>query len=279
MRLPARIFTLLLAVALIALAWWPHTNLQAEVEVDAGLKRALASFAAARTLGGLLAVATSAQVTIPVIGGVSASPAQILKPLQDLTQTFGDVMLAASVAFGVQKLLLAIGGHVFASAALTALAVAWLLLRWHGGVGSTRTAQRLAPVLLAVAVLRFAVPLTALASDGAWRLVMNAPYQAAQAQVESSAVALAPPSAAGAAGASPAPAAPWWDRLLDRARGLALTMPSFDSLRAASEAWVEGMVRLIAVFVVQTVLLPLAMLLTLWRGLRGLLGAAPTAPN
>lgn len=275
---PSRTASLLVVLAaclLLVAAWMPQTNARAQAEVDAGLQRALASFAAARALGGLLAVAMSAQVSATPGGvGITGSPAQTLKPLADLVQTFGDVMLAASVAFGIQKLLLALGGHAWANAALTVTALAWVALRL-GGMRAQPAARRLAPLLVALAVLRFAVPLVALVGHGAWHVVMASEYQAAQAQVEGERRPVP-------VTATPLPAADGFvDRLLEGPRRWLeqllqkqpLALPSYEALRDRTAAAVDGMVRLLALFVLQTVLLPLATLWLLWRALVALLRA------
>src|SRR4030042_1711880 len=77
-----------------------------------------------------------------------------LNPLNDLVERFSDLMLMASVAFGVQLLLLEMGMHWGMSLALTLAALAWACLYWKrldghpppppfpGGGGGRRAACR-----------------------------------------------------------------------------------------------------------------------------------------
>ena len=92
-------------------AWAAPLGEPARASVDAGLKRALVAFAAARTLGAVVSVAQGTQVDIKPGGvGVGTAPGQVLQPVNELVDHFATAMLAASVAFGVQRVLLDIGG-------------------------------------------------------------------------------------------------------------------------------------------------------------------------
>ncbi|MCU0929027.1 MAG: hypothetical protein MUE62_07545, partial [Burkholderiaceae bacterium] len=62
---------------LVVLAWWAPLDAAAERQVDAGLKRALATFAAARALNALISVAQGTEVALEPAGvGVTFTPGQ-----------------------------------------------------------------------------------------------------------------------------------------------------------------------------------------------------------
>src|SRR5512138_1985025 len=98
--------------ALIALAWIAPAENPAHEQVDAGLQRALVSFATARALNAVISLAQGTEVALHPAGfGINLSIGETLDPVNDLVERFAELMLVASVAFGVQKVLLTIGAH------------------------------------------------------------------------------------------------------------------------------------------------------------------------
>src|SRR5690606_16603911 len=120
-----------LAMATIVLcAWFLPLDTPASERVDAGLKRALASFATARALNAVISVAQGTELSAQPLGvGVNVAPGQVLDPVNDMVEQFSNLMLVASVSFGVQKVLIGIGGYWPVSALLTAAVLAWTWLR------------------------------------------------------------------------------------------------------------------------------------------------------
>jgi thiol:disulfide interchange protein len=93
--------------------------------------------------------------------GVVTAPGQLLDPLNDLIEQFSSLMLAASVAFGVQILLVEIGSSTLVSVALSVAALAWLgVALWR-----RRVPTWLTRALLVVAFVRFAAPISVMGSD------------------------------------------------------------------------------------------------------------------
>ena len=98
--------------AIVLCSWLGPLDAPATEQVDAGLKRALISFATARALNGVISVVQGTQVSAQPFGvGVNLTPGQLLAPLSELVKHFSDLMLAASIAFGIQKVLISIGGY------------------------------------------------------------------------------------------------------------------------------------------------------------------------
>ena len=134
---------LVLAVAAIVLgAWLAPIDAPASDRVDAGLKRALASFATARALNAVISVAQGTEVSAQPLGvGVNLAPGQALDPVNDVVEQFANLMLAASVSFGVQKMLIGGSGYWLVSVPLTvAIGVfsSWVMLRMKSFFCSAR---------------------------------------------------------------------------------------------------------------------------------------------
>src|SRR5689334_11398931 len=100
-----------LAAVVVALAWLKPLDHKAQGQIEAGLKRALATYAIARTLNGVISVVQETGVSVQPGGvGMTFAPGQFLDPLNDLVEQVSTIMLAVCVSFGVQLILLHIGG-------------------------------------------------------------------------------------------------------------------------------------------------------------------------
>jgi hypothetical protein len=227
--------------------------------VEAGLKRALVSFATARTLNAVISVVQGTQVSVQPGGvGVTFTPGQALDPINDLVEQFALLMLAASVSFGVQLALIKVGAFWGVSLLLTVVALAWAWSAWRRPPAN----EWLTRFLLALLLVRFAVPVVALGSEAAFELFLAQDYAAGQARIEFSADEISNLSAA-----STEPSADegvtdrmkrWWSQNTD-------VKKRFEELKEIAGRTIEHIIKLIVVFVLQTLVLPL---LLLWMLLR-----------
>src|SRR4051794_12673821 len=103
----------LVVLATLALAWAGPLDEFAKKNVGIALNRAMVTFATARTANALISLARSTTVSVPIIGGVTASPGQILAPVDELIEEFSALMLAASMALAAQRLLISLGSVVW----------------------------------------------------------------------------------------------------------------------------------------------------------------------
>ena len=261
-------FLVAVLVAVLLSAWVFPPDAMARRDTEAGLQRAVATFAAARALHAVLSVAQGTQVAVQPAGvGLTLAPGQALQPVTELVQQFSTLMLVACLAFGVQWLLLPITAHWAMSLAVSVAAAAWVASRWRGDSPGSR---RLAPLLVGLLLLRFAVPVIAAGNELTYRVFLADDYRVAQAAIG---------GAAGPVGLLPVPqageGAGWWERLrglpaeagalLGKAREVAATAADI-----AAHA-VDHLLRLLAVFVLQTLVLPLVFLWGLRRGVGVLL--------
>jgi hypothetical protein len=266
----------LFMLAAVACAWLAPLDAPAAGQVDAGLKRALISFASARALNAVISVAQGTELSVQPLGvGVTLTPGQLLDPVNDLIEKFSTLMLAASVAFGVQKALIAMGGWWAVSLALSAVALAWA---WFC-LRQRAIPAWLSRALLIMLMLRFAIPVVTLGSDLVWQKFLASDYQASQQGIDSTstqAAKLAPPQAAQSQG------------MLDRMKGWlaenADVKARFEDLKQAAEQATEHIIRLIVVFLLQTLVIPLLLLWALYALARGVFERAgrwppPAAPS
>jgi len=257
-RTPGRWLLVLAVLAMVACSWLGPFERVADAQVDAGLKRALVSFASARALNAAISFAQGTEIAVQPAGvGINLTVGQVLDPLNDLVEQFADLMLMASVAFGVQKVLLAVGAHAAVSALLTLVAAAWAycLLR------PVRVPLWLARLLVVLLLARFAVPAATLGGDVVFRGFLAADYQASQQAIAATAGEMerATPAAAGEG-----------ETVLERFRAWAGGQAGewksrFERLKSAIESATDHFVRLMVIFLLQTLIVPLLLLWLLAR--------------
>lgn len=266
MKFTRQIIAAFCLALVVACAWLAPMDVPATAQVDAGLKRALISFATARALHGVLSVVQGTQFSAQPLGvGVTLTPGQLLAPVNDLVKHFSDLMLAASVAFGVQKAIIAIGSYWLISIALTVVAVAW----GFAYLRQQRVLPWLSKLLVVLLMVRFAVPLVVIGTDVIWQKFLSADYVATQSAIDSAsgqAQKLSPAVVTGAESIS----------LLDRAKqwmsGVTDVKARFDEVKLAAERVTEQIIRLMVIFLLQTLILPVLLLWAIYAVVRGLVG-------
>jgi len=251
-------FLLLLVLAIVlATAWLKPLEIAAGEQIDAGLKRALVSFATARALNAIISVVQGTDVSIEPAGvGIKFAPGQALRPINDLVAQFAELMLAASVSFGVMKVLLGMGGHWVVSALLSIFALAWFGFRWRG----REFPVWLARVLLVLLLVRFAVPLVTVGSDALFQKFLDGDYAASQNAIDGNTAQLAtlslPPGDAGSGMGERIKA--WWSKNVDLAARI-------EKLKQVASLLTEHIVKLIVIFLMQTLVMPLFLFWALYR--------------
>jgi hypothetical protein len=262
------------SIALILVfAWLAPLDDAANQQIDTGLKRALVSFATARALNGIISVAQGTQLAVEPGGvGLVFAPGQLLEPINELVEQFSDLMLGASIAFGIQKVLVSIGAHWLSSLLLSFVALAGATLYWR----RQSFPAWLARLLLALLMIRFAIPIVTIGSDALFREFMAADYQASQQAIDLTSGQLAtfatPASATDGGQASTLEKfKSWWAQNAD-------LKAQVDKLKQGAEQAAEHIVRLMAIFLLQTLVIPLLLLWILYAFARSLLSFPARPP-
>jgi hypothetical protein len=254
-----RRLVLVVAVAImVAFAWRAPLDAAASQQVDAGLKRALLSFASARALNAIISVVQGTEVAVEPAGiGVIFTPGQVLDPVNDLVEQFSDLMLIASVSFGIQKMLISIGAYWLVSLSLSLAAVGWAFfyLRMQSVSGW------LTRILVVMLMVRFAVPVVAIGSEKLFQKFMAADYSASQQVIDTTSVQLGKLN-------PPAAAAPEDQGVLEKMKGWwsqnGDVKLRFEHLKQAAEHATENIIKLIVIFLLQTLVIPLLLLWALY---------------
>jgi len=235
---------------------------------DEALERSLYTYAVVRGINGIISVVQGTVIAAAPAGvGLSVAAGEILDPVNDLVERFSWVMLIATVALGIQKLLMEVGlwfgfSCLLPVAMLLVIVGIWRSTPW--GVRIKTLGLRLA--LIAV-IVRFGVPVMALASDRVYLLFLEKPYTEATRSLadinsEIRETSLGPSESPGGGSDS------WWERLdalFDGSEGLGNIKERLAILQEKIAGYAQHTLKLAAVFLLQTVVIPLAVLWGLLR--------------
>ena len=243
----------LLVAMIVACSWLNPFDSIALEDVDAGLKRTLIVFASARTLNAVVSVIQGTDLSIEPGGvGFKFSPGQALDPINDMIEKFSNLMLAASVSYGIQHILLSIGAHWLMSVVLTSAAILWgafFFIRPAIPVWATK-------LLVITIVLRFAVPTITMGNEVIYQSFLAKDYSTSQKLIETSAV--------DAMKITPQSALPGNTNVWEKMKSLNSqdfnVAAKIEGLSKAAEQWPEQIIRLMVVFLLQTLIMPLAFL-------------------
>jgi hypothetical protein len=268
------------AALLILLAFSRAIDHLGSDNTEQALVRALATYAVARALNGVISVAQGTEVAIEPAGvGVILTPGQILDPVNDLIERFSWVMLVSSASLGILNVLLSISAWIWLSVIMTAALLAMLYLQWAGSSRLSGTAITMVNRLVVLLVIvRFAAPAIAISSDLIYQQFLEPRYQTAITRLEKTTERIVEISNDTVPTDLPVPVDDDAS-LLDKAKQLyesaarSITqkidmqqrMQRYES--AASDASRHA-IDLIVVFVLQTILLPVFFLWVVWQLLK-----------
>jgi len=267
----------LAAIAAAALALTGAADSVSDDYADQAFKRGLVTFAIARALNGVISVAQGTEVAVEPGGvGVNFTVGQILDPINDLVEQFSSVMLVATSSLGLQNILLNMTGWWGVTAALGG-AVLFLIgaVWWPGGVsaGVKTLALRL---FLVMAFLRFALPVLIIGTHIVFSAFLEEEHDAATAVLEATSSEIREFNEE-QTGVEPGEASSFFGKLSEAIGSSIESLDvsgRIDRLKESASSASEQIVNLIVIFVMQTIILPLAFLWLFVEGLKGLASRA-----
>ena len=242
----------------IAFSWLQPLDTSAITQVDAGLKRALIAFATARTLNAVISVAQETQISFQLGVGATLAPGQILDPANDLIEQFGDLMLAASVGFGIMHFLIKIGAFWFFSLMLTAFGVVWLWLRWQ----NQTVPEWLMKAVIVLLFVRFSIPVVMIGSDLAFKQFMEPKYNQSMSAIKISSDEI------NKSGKAKREANGFIDTITNFPNSIKNAKDEMekklDELQQSADHLADHVVNLIVIFIMQTIVIPVVFLWILY---------------
>lgn len=260
-RIKAEVSLLLILcmLVLISVGWQEisHNHFTGGMEqesltyLDETMHKAGAAFLIARALNATLSVMQSFTIT-PFIGELSLG--EVLDPINDLVERFSLIMLLVTVAIGIQKLLMEIGISVnLTYVILLALFLILFSLFSRTKISKHRLRLMAYKLLLLVLLVRFAIPVTGLIGSHISSVFLADKRDVAMQRIEMSK-----------------------EKFSEITVQEVATSPkaSLGKLKKDSEEIVTEIIKLITLFIFETILFPL---LVLW-GLIKVFGAIFYAP-
>jgi hypothetical protein len=230
--------------------------------VDEAFNRALVAFALARATNAIISVVQDSEIDIAPAGiGVTIAIGEALDPVNDMIERFSWVMLVSLVSLGIQKLLIDISPWIsiklFLLPALALLATGlWFDRGW--ALKCRYIGVRL--VFLALLV-RFCVPVAALANDQVYRLFLEKHYTEAVSGIEQGNVALKNMDPLSDERGRVTEG--FWNEMqkkVEQAKEAVNLQHRISRMKSRMAGMVENLLQMIAVFILSTVLLPIGFL-------------------
>lgn len=258
-------FSLLLLVCLllVILVGWPqltsnsltqNIDQQSHQYLDETLVKAGTAFVIARALNAAISVLQSFTIS-PFIGSLSLG--EILDPINDLIERFSWVMLAVTVAIGVQKLLLEIGVSIDLSWLLIVALLLLLASVWLRQEQSYRLRVLAYRVLLLCLLVRFAIPLACMVESSVSAHFLADKQTTAMNSMKASQAQIA--------------------ELAEAENLISAPKENLQKLQESSQNLVAQVITLITLFLFETILFPLLLLWGLLKILRFVI-LLPPAP-
>lgn len=171
-------------VLLVGVSLFESLDMKSSEQLDKALVRSLSTFAVARALNGLVSVVQGTEVNLSPAGiGVTFAPGQLLDPVNDMVERFSWVMLMSSVSIGVQEVMLHFGKTMLFKLLFSAVTLLFLLQLWSSKPFLPWRLEATLKVVVVLAVLRFSVPVLVMMNEAVYTYMLAPTYEEAFGEV------------------------------------------------------------------------------------------------
>ena len=241
--------------------------------LDDTMKKALVTFAIVRGLNAVISVVQDSDVAVSPAGvGMSIAVGQVLDPVNDLIERFSWVMLASSTSLGIQKILMNIGIWLGFKVLLCVSMLTILMGLWFPHLFEFRIRFLGYKLLLVSVIVRFCIPVVALATSSIDTLFLKAKYEEAALTLEKASHEIKEDG-------SLRQDLPTDENIIQKIKnffkgiGQAIHFEEkIQQLKDTISSYTEYIIDLIVVFILQTIVLPLIVLYLLIRLFNKVLG-------
>jgi hypothetical protein len=244
--------------------------------IDAALVRATSAYALSRSFNAVVSVFEESHLQVQPAGvGISLALGEVLDPINDLVERFSWVMLASLTALGIQKALVLIGPW-FSVTILLPISLGLLLIGCLPiALWAKRSTYLGYTILIAVILVRFAVPVMAFLNQQVYLNVLEETHDKAIGKVsqEMSKLKKEIPELEDTQIISnhPPPQSLWdktkeaLNRTLDQSKEIMKVQNKIQKLKEIATGLIDRMVDLIVVFVLNTIIMPLLFLGVIYK--------------
>lgn len=246
-------------------------------QIEIGIKRALVTWAVARSLNGVISVAQGTEFSVAPAGvGLTFTPGQVLDPVNDLIERFSWFMLMSSVSLGAQRILVELSSWLPFSIAMLGVIFA-AFAAGKAGLGSETLRHWLRNIAILMLALRFAIPITALASEWMYSEFLADRHAQSEASLAATKDQVEAVNNDVQSGVGPQQERGFLERAKDwasDARKRVSSMADVDRYKEAVAETARDTVELMVVFLLHTVVIPIGALLMIWAATKRLLHLA-----
>lgn len=239
--------------------------------VDAAFDRALIAFALARATNAIISIIQDSEIDIAPAGvGVTIAIGEALDPINDMIERFSWVMLVSLVSLGIQKLLIEISPWISVKlillpALLMILAGLWCRFDW-----SQRLKVYGYRLIFLALLVRFCVPAVAMLNEQVYGLFLDQHYTTAVVGIEQGNTALRNMDPLSDNLESKKTEGLWEEikRGAGKVGGFADLQHRISRMKSRMTGMIENLLKMIAVFILNTVILPVGFLWLIARFFR-----------
>lgn len=241
---------------------------------EASISRAIYTFAVVRGLNGVISVIQGTAVAVSPAGvGLNLAVGEILDPVNDLVERFSWVMLISTSSLGIQKILMEMGAW-FGFTVLLSLSMLLILVGiWTPrGIPINFFAFGYKMILISI-IIRFCIPAVALVSETLYDLFLAERYARSITSLEKVDKEIQDTGLLATGNEDPG----YLERLKDIYRSAGEKDGIKEKILFLKEKisdYAEYTIDLIIVFLIQTVMIPLAVLWGLIRLVRYIFGSS-----
>ena len=237
---------------------------------DSAMQRSLISFGVARGLNGIVSVIQGTEIAVHPAGfGINFTPGQVLDPVNDLIEQFSWVMLLSSTSLGIQKLFLTIGSTLIATIVFSVSLLLLLLVIWRPNCVGIQLRKSVVFVALLLVFMRFSVPMATILGQGIYQGFLSSDYQSATKSLEHSRDSF------GIINEGVSLDATKDTSLLEDAKHYFQSTKKaldyekkIDRYKEIAEDVSRSAIKLVVVFVAQSIILPILFLWGIWAGMK-----------
>ncbi len=168
----------ILCIVFVGFSLSESLDTKSSEQLDNALVRSLGAFAVARGLNGVVSVIQGTEVNVSPAGvGVTFAPGQLLDPVNDMVERFSWVMLMSSVSIGIQEIMLHAGKTTLFKVLFGVMTLLFLLQLWVSEFRLPWHVETSFKVVLILAVLRFSIPLFVMMNEAVFNYVLEPEYE------------------------------------------------------------------------------------------------------
>ena len=174
-----------LLIVLVQLSFIKVIDTNSSEQLDKAFTRSLTVFAIARSLNGLVSVLQGTEVYATPAGvGVNFAVGQILDPMNDMLERFSWVMLLSAVSLGIQEIVLNFAQTELIQGLLSLSVLGLIFMIWIPKLWHKSSFNFVFKSFIIFSFVRFLVPLIVLINEGVYTYTLEEQYESAKSSLE-----------------------------------------------------------------------------------------------